>query len=388
MIKESPFGKYEISFEDIKYLILTVVFCALVIYVYGNISYKNPDYIKWDLHDYRAMAQAAPQLTNQVRQPFVFRILGPYLAGLLPFSINNSFLIISISSGISLSILFYLYLRSNIAEPFIAALVTILFLLNKYLFGFSNWNYFQICDTISEIEIVLLMWTMISKKWFQFGIILFLGSLTKETTLIMIPVVFIYLIETHIIDKNWEPVFSAILPALLASVTLHIVLRSDTGNNLVQALVAYSSKLMIPETWFRLLINSFLPFSLLPIIFSDTTRNYFSKRKYAVVYFMLVIISTFFGYNNERLMAPAFIVFYPIIAVIIKEHIARSRPMILMVIIAAIITSFHHTYARFPLPRELTINISLFAFVIISFMMLYYRIWLGKNYVKHNSENI
>ena len=217
--------------------------------------------------DPRIMAQAAPGFAGSVRQPFAFRVLGPYLAGLLPFSIDNSFHVLSISSGLILSLLFYLYLSTSVVEPSIAALATTLFILNKYLYGFPVWNYFHVNDILSQIEIVLLMWTMTSQRWVSFGIFLLLGSLTKETTLIMIPVAFVYLIETNNFDKKWRHVVSAVLPACLTALALRIEFHPVAGNNLMQALIAYADKLTLPETWFRLLINSFIPFSALPIIF-------------------------------------------------------------------------------------------------------------------------
>ena len=365
------------SSDYMKYLILVGAVTGLMTYIYGNISYQNPEYSQWDLNDYRAMAQAAPGLTNHVREPFIFRILGPYLVGLLPLSIDSSFLILSISSGLGLSILLYSYLSANIVQPPIAALGSILFVLNKYLYGFPSWNYFQVCDNLSQIEVVLLMWTMTRRNWLPFGIILFLGSLTKEIPLVMIPVAVVYLVEMNIRDNSWRLVLSAVLPACLTAIVLRIVLHSDTGNNLTQAMIAYAGKLIVPETWFRLLINSFLPFSLLPIIFADSTRNYFRTRRYAIVYFILVMISTFFGYNNERLMAPTFIIFYSLLAIIIEDYVAQSKLMVMAVIFAAVASSFHHTYARFPLPRGVTIAISLFAFLFVSLIMIYYRIQLA-----------
>lgn len=368
-----------LSKDEKKYFVLVGVVVGLMTFVYGAISYQNQEYSEWDLHDYRAMAQASPSLTESVRQPFVYRILGPYIAGLLPFSTDNSFLIMSISSGLVLSLLFYLYLGFSGFEPQISALATILFILNKYLFGFTAWNYFQLTDILSLIEIVLMMWAMTSEKWLLFGIVLFFGALTKETALIMIPVALIYLVDTNSFDKKWRIVLAATLPASLMAIVLRIVLHSQGGNSLSEAFLVYSDKLILPETWFRLLINSFIPFSLLPLIFIDSAKDYFRTRKYAFVYLTLVLISTLFGYNNERLMAPAFIVFYPLIATIIRDHSVRSRWILLTIIGMAILSCFHHTYSRFPLPRDVTIASSLLGMAIVTLSGVYWRIKNGKS---------
>ena len=361
-----------------KYSIIVALVAASMAYAYGRIDYQNPGYSTWDLHDYRAMAQAVPSLTENVRQPFVFRILGPYVAGIMPMSTDVSFLMLSVSLGLILSLLFYSYLCSSIVKPPIAALATVLFILNKYLYGFPVWNYFHVNDILSQIEIVLLMWTMISQKWVWFGIVLLLGSLTRETPLIMMPVAFVFALEMKHLGRLLSVLLIAVLPALVTAIALRILLHSDQGYNLPQAFMAYADKLLLLETWFRLLINCLIPFSLVPLIFFETSRHYFRTRKYAIVYLVLVVISTFFGYNSERLMAPVFIVFYPLLAIIIEKHIAQSRWIILTVIIAAIVSQLHHTYARFPLPRELTIGLSLLAFAIVTLSMIYYKIRMAR----------
>lgn len=342
-------------------------------YAYGSIDYRNPDYATWDLHDYRAMAQAVPSLTDSVRQPFIFRILGPFLAGMLPMSTDESFRLLSVTCGVMLSLIFYLYLKSTMVEPAIAAVSTILFVLNKYLFGFPIWNYFHLDDILSQIEIVLLMWTMTSQKWTWFGVVLFLGSMTRETPMIMIPVAVVFLFEMKVLRNAWRPLLFAALPAIASAIVLRSMLHSDQGNNLLRAITEYWDKLLLPETWFRLLVNSIIPLSLVPLVFLETTRSFFRTRKYLVVYLTLVIISTFFGYNNERLMAPAYIVFYSLLAVIIRDELAGSKGLIIFLLVAGLLCSLHHTITRFPLPRELTIGLSLGAFGAVTIAMIYFQ---------------
>lgn len=72
-------------------------------------------------------------------------------------------------------------------------------------------------------------------------------------------------------------------------------------------------------------------------------------------------------------MAPAFIVFYSLLAIILNNELARSRGMILIVVIAAVIANLHHTYARFPLPRALTMGLSLFAFGFVTIAMIFHK---------------
>jgi hypothetical protein len=342
-------------------------------YFYGKIDYTNHGYDTWDLHDYRTMSQAVPSVSQDVRQPFVFRLLGPYVAGLLPFSTDANFLVLSFFLGLALPLLFYLYLSISFVKPLAAALVTIFFILNKYLYGFPIWNYFQICDILSQIEILLLVWAMTSQKWMWFGILLILGALTKEITLMMIPVAIVFANEEKILRNRWPYLLLAILPGLFIAVLLRLLLSSDQGNNLTQAFFTYQDKLNKPDTWFRLIINSFIPFSLVPFIFYKRTCDYFRTRKHELFFFVLVILSTFFGYNNERLMGPAFIVFYPLLAIIIQDNIMKSKWMIFIIMLAAVLAFFHYTYARFPLHRDLTIVLSLFALALVTVSLIIFK---------------
>ena len=361
------------SANRLKYLMFVVVATGIVIFAYGRIDYTNPKYATWDLHDYRAMAESVPGFTEDFRQPFVFRILGPYVAGLMPFSNDTNFLILSMLLGLALPLLFYLYLSESLVNPAIAALSAIFFVLNKYLYGFSIWNYFQINDLFSQVAIVILIWAMIKQNWTLFGITLFLGSLAKEVPLLVVPVAFLFAYQSKP-RVPWLPVLFAVLPGILSVVVLRLVIHSSQGNNFIEAFLAYDQKILSVDTWFRLLINSFVPLSLIPFIFFGSTRTYFRPRKYEILFLVLVIVSTFFGYNNERLMAPAFIVFYSLLAFIVQNELAGLKVLLWVISLETVLAVFHHTYARYPLPREWTVPISLSALVGVTIFSLTYKL--------------
>src|SRR5690606_36453046 len=73
----------------------------------------------------------------------------------------------------------------------------------------------------------------------------------------------------------------------------------------------------------------------------------------------LVLLSAMFGGDQERLVAPAFILVYPLIGYLVQHE--RWVPWTRYVLIAAaLLTSLHHLTARFPLPgRTWTIALSL-----------------------------
>jgi membrane protein implicated in regulation of membrane protease activity len=67
-------------------------------------------------------------------------------------------------------------------------------------------------------------------------------------------------------------------------------------------------------------------------------------------------------------MSPAFIIFYSLIAYVVNDvRLSTSNHFLTTWAVgAAIVSSVHHTYARFPLPREWSIVISISAFVILT----------------------
>lgn len=82
-------------------LLAVVCFTALILaLLYGEIPFEREPYTQWDLVHYKAMAEAVPKLATDVPQPFCFRVLGPYLVGLLPLSVG--FYVLSIVTSLVL----------------------------------------------------------------------------------------------------------------------------------------------------------------------------------------------------------------------------------------------------------------------------------------------
>lgn len=121
---------------------------------------------------------------------------------------------------------------------------------------------------------------------------------------------------------------------------------------MLQAFLYHVNKLNSVETWFRLLINSFIPLSLLPIMFIKRTVSFFMDKKYMLLFIVFVFISTLFGSNNERLMAPAFVIFYLLIAHIIQDYFYPRKGMLFILMAGALLSSFHHLIGRYPLPSK------------------------------------
>jgi hypothetical protein len=348
--------------------VLLVVTIGMV-FLYGRIDYTAAPYNTWDLASYQAMAAAAPRLATDVCQPPAFRLLGPYVVGLLPVPEPLGFYLLSALASVALALLAYRFFRAVGLTALTATLTVILFTFNRFWFGLTVWDFFQLNDLLSLIWIVLMFLAMFRDRWTLFGAALFAGALTRETALLMIPVALVYLWERKELRQKWLTLLLAAVPALTAFVLIRVLVPAPCGKSLFTQLAAHSGSILAPEKIFRLTVYSYAPLSLLPLVFFGTTVAYFKARPHALALLTLVFLSTLFGLSfDERLMAPAFVVLYAIIGLIIQQTDDGSSE-------GRVLTSLHHTVARYPLPdRNWTIALSMGSLLVVTAAAVIHRL--------------
>ena len=362
--------------DKLKYIFLLILITIFFVLFYGNIPYKQHPYSIWDLNNYIKMANCSPKISTQIERPFTYRILGPYAAGLLPFSIGHSFKILSILTAIALVIVFFLFLRSNGINSFLSFFTVFLFIANRHLFGSNMWNYFQLNDIISQFLIVLFFWAMIKQKFLTMTILLAIGAMTRETWILVGLAFFIFLLEKKMWGKYWKKFLLAIIPASLIFFAIRIFVPYNGGIGLYEAFSTYYTKFFKLEIILRLLAHPFIPLTLFPLIFWKDTVKFFRKNIFALVFILAVLFSTGFGVNNERLMQPVFIIFFWLIAIILQKHFssnfATDRIFRISILLCALISSLHHTIGYFTLPsRNYTIIMELGSFSIVGIIGIY-----------------
>ena len=339
---------------------LLVLLTLVVLFFYGQIAYTVAPYSRWDLRSYLKMATAAPRLAADVPRPFCYRLLGPYLVGLLPLPEPSGFYLLTALAAIALALSLPSLLQEDGLSPAVAWLTTALLLWNRNLLGYSLWNYFQVNDTLSLLYLVWLLRALRQGRWASFSIVLLLGALTRETALLMLPTAAAYLWEKRASRREWGSLGGAVLPALAAAALLRALIAPAGGPSLWEALRLWGGKVLRPESWFRLLINPYLPLSLLPLLFVPRTVAFFRERRHLLLLLLLVYGSTLLGQNMERLVAPAFVVFYPLIGHLVQEGLGDRWDTWGVLLVGAVLASLHHQVARFPLPtRTWTLLLSL-----------------------------
>ena len=222
---------------------LSAVLFALTVlggWYYGAIAYTEEPFRSQDLSYYLRMAEAVPGIDPLVNQPFNFRLLGPYLVGLLPVSEPLGFTLLTIFFSALAASLFYALLRYVGLSAAVSFVVVVLALLNRYVFGILLFNNFQLGDAVSLVQLMLLFLTMWGRRWLAFGVVLALGSLTREITILMVPVAFLYLLERREFAARWRQVALAALPGVLIFVALRAFVPNGGGRSLLEAFVAFS----------------------------------------------------------------------------------------------------------------------------------------------------
>lgn len=368
-------------------LLLTV----MMIVLYGRVDPTIAPFSHSDLASYREMAAASPALSSNVIQPFAYRLLGPYLVGLLPATDVVGFYAFSVVSSFCLVVIFYLFLRRTGLSPAVSATSVALLLFNKFWFGFTIWNYFQINDMLSLVFLVILFWAVLDEHWTVFGLCLLMGAVTRECNMLMLPVAFVYLIEKGKLSASWHKLLAASAPGVLAFLSLRLFVPVSGGEGLASAFLQHSAKIFTTDAAARLLIVSSMPVSFIPLIYYKETIRFFKERKYMLVFAALVFLSAMFGSNNERLVAPVFVVFYLLLGNIIQE-LSHRRYIVPLVIICGFLSSLHHVYSGFPLPSiqwtyALTIGSTLFLTISVVVLRLRESDWkTGKDRFSQNTS--
>lgn len=366
------------------YLAAVLALTAIMLFLWGEVDYTIDPYSRWDGWHYRQMAQAAPGISPIAAAPFRYRVLGTYPVGLLPIDTILAFRIVNYSLFLLLAVLFYLFLSFAGIRRSIAVYTVVVFTMSTYLFGVTAWYTFHTNDALALIFILMGLWALMTRRWGLFALSLLLGALSRETWILMPPVAFVYLWERKLLAADWKKLVLATIPALITLALLRIFLQADVQGSIdiPKAFIRYSPKILEPEFWARQFGNTLKPLTFLPLIFFGTTLAYFKANRFMLALIGVTFVSSLLGSADERLMAPAFVAFYWLLALIFEKDIYPHQGMLALIAVCSFVSTFHYRQARFPLPtRELTIYLGLVTWVIVTVAALIFKVrtrWNGQ----------
>ncbi len=355
--------------KQIRVSVLALFLTVLAIFKFGTIDAGDPKFSEFDLHAYIAMSEAVPGIVAECSSPFAYRLMGPWLVGLFTDGGLKGFYSFAIIFGALLSFAFYRYLRISGLSSESSLLALAMFLFNSNFFGFVIWNSYQLGDLLSFFFLAILFWQMEKgKSGLLLGGVLFMGILARESVVLFAPTYFVFCLEKgHSLKKALLAQFW-FLPAAILFVGIRMGIPTGAGESLLEAIMQHGVKLGSLETWYRLFINAFVPVSFFPLIFFRSVRSYFWEHPHRIIFALLVCLSTLFGSDNERLMAPVFIVYYGFIGYAADAHgLLKNKKLLWLLVLAVVLGSHHHIIARFPMgSRNLTIVLSLVSLLLAS----------------------
>lgn len=361
--------------------------CASVFLILsrGMIDYTSPAYAGFDLHDYLEIAMAAPHLSPTAGAPYAYRLLGPYLVGLLPLPAPLGFRLVTSVSLLAVAILLYKFLIDQGIQSYVAITTCLLFECGRYSFGMLAWDPFQIDDVLTMLCLLASILLLFRRRWIAFALCFALGSLTREAVMILVPVTFVYLWESRTLRRDAAKWVFAITPAILVFILVRVVVPVDGTHMGVAGIRPYYEMMFFqsignaitPVAWFRRLIWNFMPLTFLPLLFFRTNISFCSRHKFMLLFFVLVVITDLWGIDvgggdAERQMAPAFLPFFWLIGEILQTWFLNAKWELAGVLAGGYLVSLHHLQGVYPLPnKQFTLYVTLIGLTEITLIALW-----------------
>jgi hypothetical protein len=320
---------------------------AVSILLYGTIPYREPVYRHWDLSRYLQMAEAAPGIDTQVERPYAERLTGPWLAGVLHrlsrLPLDQSFRLLSLLAAAVLLGLLYRFWRRRGLSDFTALVLVAFFAANRTQYGFQIWDYFQLNDWIGLIALVAGLEALHDGRWLRFTVAMLIGLLSRESTLILLPVAAVFLYQRGGLRREAKRL---ILVSVAAAASLLLLRAAVPGSGAYETWRApfwFHAKILQTRAWYGWLLNAFAPLTWLPLVFLRETRRFFASSAHLLVLITLTYASTLFASDTERLLAPCAVAFYLLIGRILESRGPRAElRLAAMLLPLAMITAVLH----------------------------------------------
>ncbi len=344
-------------------LVLALAVCALFVWLYGAID--PVVHAESGIKYYRPMAEMSPHIDLGQIQPYVFRWLGPWLAGLLPLPVPTAYYLLAVFGSLALGALAYAVVRADGRSEAAAALTVVLLAMNPYLFGFNVFNNFHLDDLIAQLGLGAALWLLWRGRYAAMGLVLAVTVLAREPAILLVPVALVYLWERRELRTDGPRVALALVPVVVLFVLPRALMVDTEGPNLVQTFLNASGKAYQAGTWARLLVNAWVPVVALLAVWPRETARWARAHLHLVALGALTLGSAFFGGDQERLLQPAIWAVYPAVACVLDRHWTGRTGPLAVLLAAGVLTSLHHLTARFPLPdRWLTVILAAVALVL------------------------
>jgi hypothetical protein len=363
-------NKISIHFIKYRYVYLLAIICLAQIVLTPQtelIRYNSSH----DVIAYRQMAIAFPSIDSSVGKPFAYRLLAPWLAGLLFKDVDVGFTVLNAIFSLCFVVILYNFLKQNQISDKIAFFISAAFVLNRYFIPNFAFEPYRFCDVLSNVLLLLTLIYLAKNKYLPVYVLSFLGILTKENALLIIPVgiIFIYLNNKNKIASF--SVFSFLLFTIFISI--RILIPVEQGISLLQAFDENWSKIFSIEAIAKQFFLAFNPFYLIPIVTYKDFIDFNKKNFHWFVLLFFVLISSLFGGDKERLMFAYIPIYYLFIAGLFEKIQMKSQLKTLTLFLILILcwtVNLNHIWGIILLPsRESSLAFALAGGIIM--LMIY-----------------
>ncbi|MBL7998200.1 MAG: hypothetical protein JNL32_06125 [Candidatus Kapabacteria bacterium] len=324
---------------------VVILVCIASFLVFDTIDYTGK-YATVDLAQYRVMAQAAPSLAvGTVPAPFAYRIAAPWFAGMLSHTGIPEPLSFRILTLLCIALLLY-RIGINIQQTCsttISILMMCWLAFSPFAFGFCIFNYFQLCDVLTLLLLLLALESLRTFNPLTFALTSSLAVLTREHAMILVLVVVVWMFLHRSQTKS---MLLAIMPMLAVFIVLRLVVTPlSTDWSLLGSFLDYLHKLWSPEAWFRVVITSWSPFgpAILLLLVRKEVRNQLLPHEW--LFITLNCCAVLVAKDTERMMLPALLVLTPVFARVLA---AATLPvwMIVLFFACTVANAMHPLYVH------------------------------------------
>lgn len=323
----------------------------LVQFWYGSMNLG--DHPQADAKFYLAMSEGGPSASPA---PYGYRVLAPWLAARLPVDIHLAYRLLTGACIPLVALAFFHLLLAWRIPARAAGLAVLLLLLNKYLVGFESWNFYQACDWLGLLALLVSLHAFKARNWILLAAAFLAGLLARETPILLVPGFLVLGWRDGFRARQWAALGLALLPGLAAAAWLRWHFRLPAEAGYLGLLQLYGVKWFSPVTWVRFFVNGWIPVALVPWIFWRESRDFLQRHPELLLLGAGTLFSASLGGDNERLLPPAIPLVYGLIAYLLSLRPALAPGLFL----AATISLPHHLVGPWTLPgRNGTLAFSL-----------------------------
>ena len=297
----------------------------------GHANWDKP----WDHQKYLAMAEQPLDLRIA---PFSWRLIGPLIAGILPFSISTSFRVIAFLALWLTAVAMFVLLRRLGHRDVLAAVGMLLFLSLWWVTGYPLYN-FWLPDVLVYLSVLVLAIAVVDRRPVLFAVVLVVCVLAKEQVLIAAPLWYGLSTRRLLDGRRLGEMVMVALPAFVLLVAVRIVLPAGNTDSAYIAqlgltLNVYDHLPPDPQVLFQKFGTLRLPtygvlaqewtlnaFGVLPLLGLATMRRSAVTVARWAPFLALVYAQPLLASNTTRLIALAF----PVTVIVAVDGLAAIQ---------------------------------------------------------------